>query len=147
MRWLFLLLVVLNAFYYVWHQQEAPLKAKEVMPLSLYKGNRQGIQLLSESAREGASEVSQASSAKPAECLFVGGVSALERMEALEQRLLSLDITAKPVGKIMDNPGFWVRISEQNRDSLDEAMLRNLSRDFKELKHKIMLCEGVASFE
>ena len=30
MRWLFLLLVVLNVFYYVWHQQEAPLRAKDV---------------------------------------------------------------------------------------------------------------------
>ena len=35
MRWLFLLLVVLNIFYFIWHQQEAPLKAKEVVSLSL----------------------------------------------------------------------------------------------------------------
>ena len=48
MRWLFLLLVVLNIFYFIWHQQEAPLKAKEVVSLSLYKGNKQEIQLLSE---------------------------------------------------------------------------------------------------
>jgi len=32
MRWLFLLLLVLNVFYYVWHQQEAPLRAKDVTP-------------------------------------------------------------------------------------------------------------------
>jgi hypothetical protein len=48
MRWLFLLLLVLNVFYYVWHQQEAPLKVKEVAPLSLYKGNQQEIRLLRE---------------------------------------------------------------------------------------------------
>ncbi len=48
MRWLFLLLLVLNVFYYVWHQQEAPLKAKDVAPLSLYKGNQQEIRLLKE---------------------------------------------------------------------------------------------------
>lgn len=48
MRWLFLLLVVLNIFYFVWLQQEAPLKAKEVLSLSLYKGSKQEIQLLSE---------------------------------------------------------------------------------------------------
>jgi len=43
MRWLFLLLVVLNVFYYVWHQQEAPLRVKEVAPLALYKGSQQEI--------------------------------------------------------------------------------------------------------
>lgn len=36
MRWLFLLLLVLNVFYYVWHQQEVSLCAKDVTPLSLY---------------------------------------------------------------------------------------------------------------
>lgn len=50
MRWLFLLLLVLNVFYYVWHQQEAPLRAKEVTPLTLYKGAQQDIRLLSESS-------------------------------------------------------------------------------------------------
>ena len=48
MRWLFLLLLVLNVFYYVWHQQEAPLRAKDVTPLSLYRGSQQDIRLLSE---------------------------------------------------------------------------------------------------
>lgn len=51
MRWLFLLLLVLNVFYYVWHQQEAPLKVKEVAPLSLYKGNQQEIRLLRETCQ------------------------------------------------------------------------------------------------
>lgn len=56
MRWLFLLLLVLNIFYYVWHQQEAPLRAKDVTPLSLYRGSQQDIRLLSETTgdvREG----------------------------------------------------------------------------------------------
>ena len=35
MRWLFLLLVVLNIFYYVWRQQEAPPRVKEVVSLAL----------------------------------------------------------------------------------------------------------------
>jgi hypothetical protein len=48
MRWLFLLLLVLNVFYYIWHQQEAPLRAKDVTPLSLYRGSQQDIRLLSE---------------------------------------------------------------------------------------------------
>lgn len=41
MRWLFLLLLVLNVFYYIWHQQEAPLRAKDVTPLALYRGSQQ----------------------------------------------------------------------------------------------------------
>lgn len=48
MRWLFLLLVVLNIFYYVWRQQEAPPRVKEVASLALYKGSKQDIQLLKE---------------------------------------------------------------------------------------------------
>ena len=38
MRWFFLLLLVLNLFYYVWHQQQAPLRVKEVEPMALYQG-------------------------------------------------------------------------------------------------------------
>ena len=48
MRWFLLLLLLLNAFYYVWHQQQAPLRAKEVAPASSYQGARKDIRLLSE---------------------------------------------------------------------------------------------------
>lgn len=37
MRWFLLLLLLLNAFYYVWHQQQAPLRAKEVAPAGAYR--------------------------------------------------------------------------------------------------------------
>ena len=77
MRWLFLLLLVLNVFYYVWHQQEAPLKAKEVVSLSLYKGSQQDIQLLS--------EAQQASPEKG--CLYLGGLATPELLESLRQRV------------------------------------------------------------
>ena len=47
MRWLFLLLLVLNVFYYIWHQQEAPLRAKGCLtPLSLYAGDAAGYPLV-----------------------------------------------------------------------------------------------------
>lgn len=49
MRWLFLLLLVLNAFYFVWNRQQAPLEPKEVTPVAL-SGVRQDVRLLSESA-------------------------------------------------------------------------------------------------
>ena len=48
MRWLFLLLLVLNLFYYVWHQQQTPLRVKEVESFALYQGGRQNIRLVSE---------------------------------------------------------------------------------------------------
>ncbi|NER59473.1 hypothetical protein G3435_04725 [Pseudomonas sp. MAFF212428] len=140
MRWLFLLLLVLNVVYYVWHQQEAPLRAKEVTSLSLYKGSQQGIRLLSES-RTAAVEQDR-------ECLYVGGLASPEMLDSLRQRLISLDIRArKVVGKLSDSPGWWLQVSPQSRRLLDQAVLSGLSHDFKDLKDKIMLCEGVATIE
>lgn len=98
MRWLFLLLVVLNVFYAVWHQQVAPMRPKEVASLSLYKGAHQDIKLLSESD---AGQTRGAAAAKPAvdteNCLYVGGFSRLEQLAPVEQRLTSLDISSRAV--------------------------------------------------
>jgi hypothetical protein len=47
MRWLVLLLLVLNVFYAGWHHQELPVRPKE-QALSTYKGERHHIQLLNE---------------------------------------------------------------------------------------------------
>lgn len=141
MRWLFLLLLVLNVFYYVWHQQEAPLKAKDVAPLSLYKGNQQEIRLLRE-----------AGVATPArrrdECLVVGGLGGRDQIDALRQRLLSLDINALPVsGQLPGADGFWLKISPESERLLDQTVLATLSNDFKDLKHKIIFCQGIATGE
>ncbi|MCO7513468.1 hypothetical protein NJF44_01765 [Pseudomonas guariconensis] len=141
MRWLFLLLVVLNVVYYIWHQQEAPLKVKEVAPLSLYKGNQQEIRLLRETGV-----------ASPArrrdECLVIGGLAAQEQIDALRQRLLSLDIATVPVsGQLPGADGRWLKVAAQSERLLDQAVLDSLSKDFKDLKHKIILCEGIATGE
>ncbi|WP_460417994.1 hypothetical protein [Pseudomonas sp. microsymbiont 2] len=141
MRWLFLLLVVLNIFYYVWHQQQAPLKVKEVAPLSLYKGSQQEIRLLRETG-----------AASPArrrdECLVVGGLAVREQLDALRQRLLSLDISAVPIaGQLPGADGLWLKVSPESERLLDSALLVSLSKDFKDLKHKIILCEGIATAE
>lgn len=48
MRWLFLLLVVLNIFYYEWRQQEAPLKVVEVSSFAVSAVGWRTIQLLNE---------------------------------------------------------------------------------------------------
>ena len=141
MRWLFLLLVVLNVFYYVWHQQEAPLKVKEVAPLALYKGSQQEIRLLRET---GVAAPAQ----RRDECLVVGGMAAPEQLEALRQRLVSLDIAALPVvGQLPGADGLWLKVSPESERLLDPAVLSTLSKDFKDLKHKIILCEGIATAE
>ncbi|RJG12238.1 SPOR domain-containing protein [Pseudomonas cavernicola] len=126
MRWLFLLLLVLNLFYYVWHQQQAPLRAKEVAPLSLYQGARQDIRLLSESSeaqvrREqsggAAAEVSEA-------CLFLGGFEREDAAQVVGQRLLSLDIQSEV--KAVDAPAgldYWVYLAPL---ASREASLRQL---------------------
>jgi len=141
MRWLFLLLVVLNAVYYIWHQQEAPLKAKEVAPLSLYKGSQQEIRLLRETG-------AAAPTRRRDECLVVGGVATQDQLEALRQRLLSLDIATVAVsGQLPGAEGKWLKVEAESERLLDPTVLSSLSKDFKDLKHKIILCEGIATGE
>ncbi|MGG2400167.1 SPOR domain-containing protein [Pseudomonas sp. SH1-B] len=98
MRWFLLLLLLLNAFYFVWHQQQAPLRAKEVAPVGAYLGGRKDIRLLSEtdSPRQSAGEPaeSQAPAPEAAVCLFLGSFEEESRARVVEQRLLSLDIQA-----------------------------------------------------
>jgi hypothetical protein len=148
MRWLFLLLLVLNGFYYVWHQQEAPLRAKEVMPLTLYRGSQQDIRLLSESA----DAVARRDRGKPADvdgsCLYVGGFARQEAARVLEQRLNGLDIKVRlqSVG-LVDSSGYWLRVAPESRHLADDPLLQNLAKEFNELKHKIMPCEGIATVE
>jgi hypothetical protein len=98
MRWILLLLVLLNVFYYVWHQQQAPLRAKEVAPASSYQGARKDIRLLSETAAPRARVSGPADDESPASaavCLFLGSFEEEARAKVVEQRLLSLDIQAE----------------------------------------------------
>ncbi len=148
MRWLFLLLLVLNAFYYVWHQQEAPLRAKDVTPLSLYRGSQQDIRLLSESS-DAIARRERAKAADPQNmCLYIGGFVDQRQAQSVEQRLISLDIKAKV--QLLNTPeasGYWLRVAPESRRLADDLPFENLAKEFNELKHKIMLCEGVATLE
>lgn len=146
MRWLFLLLVVLNVFYYVWHQQEAPLRAKDVTPLSLYRGSQQDIRLLSESAGSSRPKV-DALRAEGERCLYIGGFARPESLQALNERLVQMEIKVWPSQKDAPEAGYWLRISPESQRLLGSEQLQNLSKEFNELKHKIMLCEGVAPAE
>ncbi|MGN8278708.1 hypothetical protein ACLEJQ_20230 [Pseudomonas sp. SMV71] len=148
MRWLFLLLLVLNIFYYIWHQQEAPLRAKDVTPLSLYRGSQQDIHLLSEAA----DALARRDSGKAAEglksCIYLGGFVRSELARQLEQRLVASGIAGRTVTlsgpALPEGAGFWVQVPPEGGGKVSEALLQNLSKEFNELKHKIMPCEGVA---
>ncbi|MEX6504698.1 SPOR domain-containing protein [Pseudomonas zhanjiangensis] len=94
MRWIFLLLFVLNVFYYVWHQQQAPLRAKEVASTVPMQEGRRNIRLLSESERR--QRPARAPLAQPeSACLFLGGFEQESAAAMLAQRLISLDIRAR----------------------------------------------------
>lgn len=124
MRWLFLLFLVLNLFYYVWHQQQAPLRPKEVESLALYKGGQRDIRLLSES---GAAQPRRSRSVAEAEiptCLFLGGFERPEQARELEQRMVSLDVRAsvQPVDATAGTD-YWVYLTPL---ASREASLRQL---------------------
>jgi hypothetical protein len=146
MRWLFLLLVMLNAFYYVWHQQEATPRPKEVMLLSIYKGAQQNIHLVSESGSGLSSD--QSSRRASGQCLYLGGEIPQKEAKTVEQRLTSLDIETQFGKRPDDFAGvYWLKIAPESRRLVDEGLLGKLRQDFPQLKSKIMSCEGIATVE
>ncbi|WP_236180116.1 hypothetical protein [Pseudomonas sputi] len=146
MRWLFLLLLVLNVFYYVWHQQEAPLRAKDVTPLSLYRGPQQDIRLLSEAGGNAFRE-KRTGAKSDSQCLYIGGLSRPESARALEQRFAEVGAKALQLPKESPGGSYWFQVTPETQCLLGDAQLQNLSKEFNELKHKIMPCEGVAPAE
>ncbi|MCO8169727.1 hypothetical protein NJC40_18330 [Pseudomonas sp. 21LCFQ02] len=138
MRWLFLLLLMLNVFYYLWHQQEAPLRAKEVIPLSLNRSAQQDIRLLSESG------VGEGRESRP-ECQYLGGFAKADDVKAVEQRLKSLDIrTQYHVQQVAGANRYWLAVMPESRRLVGEELVAQLTQDFPQLKNRIILCEGVA---
>lgn len=146
MRWLFLLLLVLNVFYYVWHQQEAPMRAKDVTPLSLYRGSQQGIRLLSETPEVLTARDKVKQPASDEDCLYLGGFARQETARALEERLAAQDVSVQQLSTALaDSAGYWVRVMPESRRLVSDSVLQNLAKEFNELKHKIIRCEGVAT--
>lgn len=110
MRWSLLLLLVLNLFYYVWHQQQAPLQVVGVAPLEQYEPRQRDIHLLSESADAiGADSEVSASGFTESSCMFLGSFESAADAEILRQRLAGLDIES--VVKSIDSASgldYWV---------------------------------------
>ncbi|KAA8712371.1 hypothetical protein [Pseudomonas cannabina] len=140
MRWLFLLLLMLNGFYYMWHQQEAPLKAKQIMPLSLNRAPQQDIRLLSES------DAGRPSRDVDSNCLYLGGLARQEDVRMVEQRLNSLDIQSKfQVQQVNGSAVYWIKIAPESRRLVESDLIAQMGKDFPQLKNQIMSCEGIAT--
>lgn len=126
MRWIFLLLVVLNAFYYVWHQQQAPLRPKEVAPMAQQQGAKRDIQLLSETDnQQRRAPIVQAP--EDDTCLYLGSFEQRSEAEVVEQRLISLDISSQ-VRSVDDQAGvdYWVYIPPLASRSASLRQLKEL---------------------
>ncbi|UZJ62707.1 hypothetical protein OKW98_04235 [Pseudomonas sp. KU26590] len=143
MRWIFLLLLMLNSLYFVWHQQDAPLRPKEVEPLVTHRAYGQDIRLLGELGLRGSNAQTPTEQEK---CLYLGGTTKHDEAALLEQRLVALDIDAHP-GQRLDQQGgvYWLKIAPASRRLISEALMAELRRDFPMLKNEIMSCEGIAT--
>ncbi|MNZ57855.1 hypothetical protein D3C78_758460 [compost metagenome] len=102
MRWLFLLLLLMNVGLFVWQHRLAPSGSSE-LPLLAGQAERAPVQ-----AVQGLTLMAEAESSKPqsqasvvadsaAHCLVLGGFDAPEPARQLEQRLLSLDVGVRVV--------------------------------------------------
>lgn len=146
MRWLFLLLVVLNIFYFVWLQQEAPLKAKEVLSLSLYKGSKQEIQLLSEAqgGRKTGETTRNESGARVA-CFYLSGLMSIDEQNKVKGSLAAAGLNGEL--EAVDNAGpgnFVIGVPSSYEAQAVERVLQNLLNEFNELKYEKKQCRGVA---
>lgn len=113
MRWLFLLLLLLNGAMFFWYSRPLPQENtelvlnREVRPVS----PQVGIKLLSEADKPLQAAGEERESAGEARCLLLGGFDSAERIRQLEQRLLSLDIAAMAVRlDVIQGEDHWVYI-------------------------------------
>ena len=127
MRWLFLLLVVLNAFYFIWHHQAAPLRVKEVASLSAYKGSKQGIQLINEVVTEKLSVDD--------ECIYLSGPEAEGVDKETVLKLMEKELQVEQVG---DRELF--RVIGPPTALRGEQKLLNLMNEFKYLRFEKKPC-------
>ena len=141
MRWLFLLLVVLNVFYYVWHKQEAPVKVKEVRSLSVSTDGRRTVQLLNEMRPVPPLPDVQKSSSSNEFCTYLAGIDDSEQLRSLELKLASLNIKLVPVTSLTaEMEKFHYRIVQEDQLQAPEEVLQKLVNEFKGLIYKKSRC-------
>lgn len=101
MRWLFLLLLILNITQFVWYNRPLPGASTELRlgAAQVTAAPQKELKLLAE-AEAPAKALAEGGLAAPKtapSCLLLGGFESVERARLLEQRLLSLDIAARVV--------------------------------------------------
>ncbi|PVZ08406.1 MULTISPECIES: hypothetical protein [unclassified Pseudomonas] len=140
MRWLFLLLMVLNVFYFGWSQLEAPVQPKEIAALAQKKNGAGDIKLLSEAPLADNARANEQS------CLFLGGLPSVGQVEKIAAQLKSAKVDAALYQTHEGgNRLYWLRIAPGNREVVDNASLSEVISDINDLKRKIMPCEGIAT--
>lgn len=102
MRWLFLLLLLMNIGLFAWQHRLAPSGSSELPLLARQtEGSSvqavQGLTLMAEAEKPGPQSPVSTAGGAAAHCLVLGGFDAVERARQLEQRLLSLDVGARVV--------------------------------------------------
>ncbi len=102
MRWLFLLLLILNVTQFVWYNRPLPGASTELRlgAAQVAAAPQKELKLLAEAeapAKALAAGGGLAADKAAPSCLLLGGFESVERTRLLEQRLLSLDIAARVV--------------------------------------------------
>lgn len=144
MRWLFLLLVVLNIFYCVWHLQGTPLRGKEVISLSIYKGAQQDIRLLSESNVARSPVLNNSALENEAECLYISGIFTDDVLLKIQRELGLMGMQAVEVaGESLELAGRVLVVAPGSGAGVSEMSLQGLSNKFNGVKYATMRCEGL----
>jgi len=102
------------------------LRAKDVTPLSMYRGSQQDIRLLSEA--NGGSGGGQVVLRAGQECLFLGGLTQESSISALQLRLAAMGVKVQASQKDLSEPGYWLRIAPESQRLLGDVQLQNLSK-------------------
>ncbi|MFT0213640.1 SPOR domain-containing protein [Pseudomonas sp. F1_0610] len=106
MRWVFLVLIVLNALYFVWEQQQPSVHVQQ-LPSVLNPAGVANIEVAN--ATNSQTKTLDSVQAKINLTLLLGGFSDPALIDSLSQRLLSLDIDVKEVVvEEVDGVDYWV---------------------------------------
>ena len=148
MRWLLLLLIVLNIFYCVWHLQGTPPKGKEIISLSLYKGSQQDIRLLSESDTAQSLILNNNVSENEGGCLYLTGILTSEVLLTVKQELGLMGLRSTEVtGELVGLAGNVLLIASDSRGKVAEMALQSLANKFNGVKYATMRCQGLQPSE
>lgn len=102
MRWVFLLLLLMNVGLFVWQHRLAPSGSSELQLLAGQSEQTsvqavQGLTLMAEAESSKPQNQASVAADNSAHCLVLGGFDSAEPARQLEQRLLSLDVGVRVV--------------------------------------------------